>query len=115
MSVLLNKQRYKRDESVEKFQNFRKFPRRGVACFPSLEYSCISRASLSVVDIRDYSQSKKELAYLIREGYLQEELLSEHIVPGYLNHTTYIYMSTLTFYSFLSLSVVAGFYYGVLC
>ena len=63
MSVLLNKQRYRRDGSVEKFRNFRKFPRRSVACFLSLEYS----------------QSNKELAYLKREGYLQEELLSEDI------------------------------------
>ena len=46
------------------------------------------------------------MAYLTSKGYLQEELLTEHIVPGYLNHT--IYMSILTFYSFLSLYVVAG-------
>ena len=85
MNVLLNKQRHRRNGSVEKFRNFRKFPRRGVSCFPSLECSCISRARLSVVKIRDYSQSNKELAYLTREGYLQQELLSEYIVPGYLN------------------------------
>jgi len=48
--------------------------------------SCISRARLSVVAIRDYSQSNKEMAYVTREGYLQEELLTELIVPGLLNH-----------------------------
>ena len=109
MSVLLNKQRHRRDGSVEKFRNFRNFPRRGVARFPCLESSCISRVRLSVIEIRDYSQSDKEMAYLIREGYLQEELLTEHIVPGYLvNHT--VYLSILTFHSFLSLSIVTGFY-----
>ena len=41
-------------------------------------------------NIRDYSQSNKEMAFVTREGYLQEELLTEHIVPGYLNHTTYV-------------------------
>ena len=55
-----------------------------------------------------FARSNKEVAHLTREGYLQEELLTDHIVLGYLNHT--IYMSTLTFHSFLSLSVAAGFY-----
>ena len=45
----------------------------------------ISLARLSVVAIRDYSQSNKEMAYVTREGYLQEELLTELIVPRFLN------------------------------
>ena len=90
MIVLLNRQRHRRDESAEKFRNFRKFPCRGGACTLSLACSWLSLARLSVVAIRDYSQSNKEMAFVTREGYLQEELLTEHIVPGYLNHTTYV-------------------------
>ena len=41
--------------------------------------SSISLARLSVVAVRDYSQSNKEMAYVTREGYLQEELLTELI------------------------------------
>ena len=32
---------------------------------------------------RNYSQSMKEMEYVSREGYLQEELLTELIAPGF--------------------------------
>ena len=54
-----------------------------VAWPSSLACSCISLARLSVVEIRDYSQSNKEMAFVTREGYLQEELLTELIAPGF--------------------------------
>ena len=60
---------------------------------------------------RNYSQSMKEMEYVSREGYLQEELLTELNAPGFLNHNICRYK--LSF--FLPLSVVAAFYYGVLC
>ena len=59
--------------------------------------SCISLARLSVVEIRDYSQSNKEIAFVTRDGYLQEELLTELIVPLLLNHTIYVDTNFLIF------------------
>ena len=97
MIVLLKRQRHRRDGSAEKFQNFRKFPRRDVSCTPSLACSWLSLARLSVVEIRDYSQSNKEISYVTREFYLLEELLTEHIVPGNLNHTIYVDINFLLF------------------
>ena len=91
MNVLLNRQRHRRDGSAKSFRNFRKFPSRGVAgsrVFRVLEFfacSCMLLACLSVVEIRDYSKSHKEMAFVAREGYLQEELLAELIAPGFLN------------------------------
>ena len=38
------------------------------------------------------------MAYLTREGYLQEELLTEVIVPGFLNHTIYVDINLLLFF-----------------
>ena len=60
---------------------------------------------------RNYSQSMKEMEYVSREGYLQEELFTELVAPGFLNQTIYV---DINFY-FSPLSVVASFYYGVLC
>ena len=37
------------------------------------------------------------MAYVTREGFLQEELLTEHIVPGYLTHTVYVDINFLLF------------------
>ena len=71
MSILLNRPRHRRDRSVENFRNFRKFARRIVVCPPSLVCSCILLSRLSVVEITDYSQSNKEMAYVTGEGYLQ--------------------------------------------
>ena len=87
MSVSLSRQRHRRDGSEEDFRNFRNFPRRIVACPASLACSCISCARVFRVD----SLSNKEMAYVTREGYLQEELLTELIVPGFLNHIIKIY------------------------
>ena len=99
MIVLLNRQRHRRDGIAEKFRNFRKFPRLGVACTPSLvcSWHSLARLSRSVVKIRDYSQSNKEISYVTLEFYLLEELLTEHIVPGYLNHTIYVDINFLIF------------------
>ena len=46
---------------------------------------------------RDYSQSMKEMEYVSREGYLQEELLTELIAPGFLNQTIYVDINFLLF------------------
>ena len=108
MIVLLNRQTHRPDGSVDNFPNFGKnflvaaspaFTKARVLVY--FACSCISLACLSVVEIRDYSPSNKEMAYLTREGYLQEELLLELIVPGFLNHT--IHIDILTFYFSLPL------------
>ena len=39
----------------------------------------VFRSLVPVFEISDYSQSNKEMAYVTREGYLQEELLTELI------------------------------------
>ena len=65
--------------------------------------SWLSLARLSVVEITDYSQSNKEMAYVTREGYLQEELLTELIPPGLLNHTNICRYELFTFLSSLLL------------
>ena len=65
--------------------------------------SCISLARLSFVEIRDYSQSNKEIAFVTRDGYLEEELLTELIVPLLLNHTIYVDPNFLIFSSSLLL------------
>ena len=65
------------------FRNLRKFPRRIFACPPEyFAFSCISLARVS--------QSNKEMAYVTPEEYLQEELLTELTVPGFLNHMIYV-------------------------
>ena len=96
-------------------EQIRKVPRRIVACPSSLACpsclacSLVSRArvfgslSLSVVEIKDYSQSNKEMAFVTRKVYLQEELLTELIVPGFLNHTIYVDTNFLLFCSCLLL------------
>ena len=38
----------------------------------------------------DYSQWNNEMAFVTHEGYLQEELLTELIVPLLLNHAIYV-------------------------
>ena len=102
MNVLLKRQGHRCDGSVGNFRNFRKFPCRGVACPPSLVFlyfacSCISLARFSFVEIRDYSQSNKEIACATRQGYLHKELLTEPIVPGFLNYTIYVDINFLLF------------------
>ena len=44
----------------------------------------------SWLSLTSLSQSNKEMAFVTREGYLQEELLAELIVPGFLNHTIHV-------------------------
>ena len=97
MSILLNRHRHRRDGSVENFRNFRKFARRIVVCPPSLACWCISLARLSVVEIIDYSQWNKEMAYVTSEGYLQEELLTEVVLPDFFFHTMYVDINFLLF------------------
>ena len=46
---------------------------------------------------RNYSKWNKEKEYVSREGYLQEELLTELIAPGFLNYTIYIDINFLLF------------------
>ena len=81
--------------------------------------SCISRARAFRVLVYfarlfgcrgNYSQSNKEMAYVTREGYAQEELLTELIVPGFLNHTIHVDMNFLLFYPslLLLLSIMAS-------
>ena len=65
--------------------------------------SYISLARLSVVEIRDYSQSNKEIAFVTRDGYLEELLLTELIVPLLLNHAIYVDINFLIFSSSLLL------------
>ena len=50
------------------------------------------------------------MAYVTREGYAQEELLTELIVPGFLNHTIHVDMNFLLFYPslLLLLSIMAS-------
>ena len=76
------------------------FQSRVLVCFAC---SCISLARLSFVEIRDYSQSNKEIAFVTRDGYLEEELLTELIVPLLLNHTIYVDPNFLIFSSSLLL------------
>ena len=113
MNALLNRQRLRRDRSVKK-KSKSSFSYRRVS-FESrvLVYfacSCISLARLSVVEIRDYSQSNKEIAFVTRDGYLEEELLTELIVPLLLNHTIYVDTNFLIFSSsvLLLLSTMAS-------
>ena len=106
MNALLNRQRHRRDRSVkkkfEKFFSYRResFESRVLVYFAC---SCSSLARLSVVENRDYSQSNKEMAFVTREGYLQEELLTELIVPLLLNHTINVDTNFLIFSSSLLL------------
>ena len=46
---------------------------------------------------RNYSQSMKEMEYVSREGYLQEELFTELIAPGFLIQTIYVDINFLLF------------------
>ena len=71
-----------------------------------MEFSISSRARVSRVLVnfarsfgcrRNYSQSMKEMKYVTREGYLQEELLTELIAPGFLNQTIYVDINFLLF------------------
>ena len=45
------------------------------------------------------------MAYFTREGYVQEELLTELMVPGFLNHTIYVDMNFLLFFPSMLLRV----------
>ena len=50
------------------------------------------------------------MAYVTREGYMEEQLLTELIPPGYLNHTIYVDITFLLFSPclLLLLSVMAS-------
>ena len=112
MNALLNQQRLRRDRSVKKkIEKFfvvssrvlRVSRARVFRVLLNCACSCISLARLSVVEIRDYSQSNKEIAFVTRDGYLEEELLTELIVPLLLNHTIYVDTNFLIFSSSLLL------------
>ena len=87
LNVLLNRQRHRRDGSAE---NFRKFPR-GIVEWPSEYFAC------SCISLARFSQWNKEIAYVTRDEYLQEEFLTDLTMPGFLNHTIYVDIKFLLF------------------
>ena len=107
MNALLNRQRLRRDRSVKKkFEKFFSYRRVSFECRVLVYFaacSCSSLACLSVVENRDYSQSNREMAFVTCERYLQEELLTELIVPLLLNHTINVDTNFLIFSSSLLL------------
>ena len=95
--------RHRRSGSVKNFRNFgyRRVTSesRVLVYFPRL-FGCRG----------NHSQWNKEMAYFTREGYLQEELLTELIAPGFLNQTIYVDINFLLFFPslLLLLSIMAS-------
>ena len=50
----------------------------------STEFHVLVNFARSLGCLRNYSHSMKEMEYVSHEGYLQEELLTELIAPGFL-------------------------------
>ena len=60
--------------------------------------SCISRARVVWLSWKLLTvEQRNGIKYVTREGYLQEELLTELIPPGFLNHTIYVDINFLLF------------------